>query len=757
MDLVPAKLLDKVVVRKTFTPDQQGNFSGGSVDIGTKSLPDKLTLTFSQSTGYNERATFNDDFLSFRTSEAFWRASNNGSLDIPRALSDPETEIPDYGAAQKDIESAMLLDYYSTAFNNEMAPITKKAPVNHNYSFSFGNRYSLFEHPVGILASLTYSHKTSFYDDGTVNRWVLSGSSAEELTREYNWNDTRGEEDVLWGGLAELNYQPHANHQVGITFIYNRNANASARYLTGPWPEQVGRYTFETRVLHYVERELNSLQIKGENYIGTGFPLRVEWIGSISSTSKDEPDLRYFSNQYRLVGNPKASPDNPDEPDSIYAYRINKSSYTLPTRYYRYMEEDNKSFKVDFSYPFRQWSSLQGKFGFGALYTRTTREMREQRFVYDQRRPNVYSGDPESFFGPEYTGLTDSVAKGTYTRYVFDNYIKNEYQPSNNYDGEQDMFAFYVMAQLPLTRRLQSVFGVRREKTDMEVINFVDSSGTLNDRDLLPSFSLVYKLTDKMNVRSAYGRTLARPNFREKAPFRAFEFVGDYIFNGNIYLERTLIDNYDLRWEYFADPGEIFAVSAYYKDFHQPIERVIINHNGEVTYRNVDQAVVYGLEFEARTNLSRFWSLLGNLSLGGNFSLIHSSVTISDEEREVLEDYGLLDEERPLQGQSPYLINIDLYYENRSSGTSATLLYNVFGKRLYEVSLGGTPNVYEQPTQILDLTFSQAIIGKLKFGLSVKNLLNSTARMTQEWDGLEYTTYEYRLGRTFSVGTSFSL
>jgi len=125
--------------------------------------------------------------------------------------------------------------------------------------------------------------------------------------------------------------------------------------------------------------------------------------------------------------------------------------------------------------------------------------------------------------------------------------------------------------------------------------------GVLDNTDILPAVSAVYNLTDNMNIRGSYTNTIARPTFRELAPYTTFDFVGDFIFTGNAELQRTLIKNMDLRWEWFPQTGEIIAISAFYKDIENPIERIVrLDVNRAQSVQNVAQAQVYGMEFEIR-------------------------------------------------------------------------------------------------------------------------------------------------------------
>ncbi len=108
--------------------------------------------------------------------------------------------------------------------------------------------------------------------------------------------------------------------------------------------------------------------------------------------------------------------------------------------------------------------------------------------------------------------------------------------------------------------------------------------------DVLPSLNLVYALSDRTNLRAAYGRTLARPSFRELAPYAVFELRTNRVFLGNPDLRRTLVDNADLRFEWFSRPGEILAASVYYKRFQDPIELTynVQAVNAEIQPRNLE-------------------------------------------------------------------------------------------------------------------------------------------------------------------------
>ncbi|MBN2289412.1 MAG: TonB-dependent receptor, partial [Candidatus Glassbacteria bacterium] len=617
MDLFPSSLLDRIVATKTFSPDMPGNFSGGSVEMWTKRFPESFTFNFSQSVAYNTQATFNDKMLVYPGGGSDWLGMDDGTRAVPAMLKDPAFVIPDIGKAWSDKAAALELDRISKAFNPVMAPSTEKGPVNQSYSLSMGNQFKLFGRPLGVLGSFSYSRKASFYDNGTVGRWQLTGTmdKTDDLNNDFLLNDVKGSDEALWGGLINAAYKITGNHEIGLNYMCNQSGESSARYLAGQFPRDLtGNAIYETRVLKYTERTLNSFQLRGEHDLPELFSSHLEWTGSFNFSGQIEPDLRYFTDNYTVR-------ERNGTVDTLYSIR--PSIYPKPNRYFRDLSEDNMNFDLKVSLPFKQWKGLHSQMKVGGAYNEVERHFRERRFEFSLDDSKYgYQGDPYEYWMPSNVGLMDSTGKLN----RFANYVLDASELRGNYDGKQRIAAGFAMVELPITTRLQFIGGVRLENTRMSVVSH-DSTlgkGGIDENDLLPATNLIYLLSDNMNLRAAYGRTLARPTFREMAPYASFDFVNDYTFIGNENLKRTLIDNFDLRWEWFARGGEVFAVSAFYKKFTNPIERVIKNVNAEVQYQNVDRADVVGAEFEARQRLDRIHPALEPFRVGVNLALVHS-------------------------------------------------------------------------------------------------------------------------------------
>ncbi|HMB89381.1 MAG TPA: TonB-dependent receptor [Rhodothermales bacterium] len=759
LDLFPSNLLDNIVTLKTFTPDKPGDFSGGLVDIGTKNFPETFTAQLTLSSAYNTQATFADDVLTFPGIHTNALGFATDELGVPSMLRNPAFEIPNSSAfeieARRDAEKAAQLDAVTRAFDSVMYPSTRKAFVNRSISASIGNQFSVANRPLGFTASLSYAQNSSAYNDGSVGRYELVGGSVADIDaltplRSFggeNGLDIKGSQESDLGGLATLSYRPHPNHELSTTYLQTKSSVSSARFLSGVWQDLSNQSTFETRVIGFKERDLRSIQLNGEHNIKG---VTVEWKGATARNTQDEPDLRYFSNHYTVRERNGAI-------DTLYQKPA--SLYPAPIRIFRDLEEDNRNGGLDVTIPFKQWSGFQSNLKVGGSYLDIQRDFNERQFEYREGsgvRFADFEGDDEAYF--QVVGIVDT----TNARYTFGNYIIETTPKKNDYTGDQTVAAGYAMLELGLLRQLRFIGGVRYESTEMTTVS-ADTSlpiGELNNRDWLPSANLIYALGENMNLRAAFTQTLARPTFRELAPYSTFDFVGDFVFGGNSSLKRTLITNYDLRWEWFMRSGEILAVSGFYKGFENPIERVILTSvgNNTLSVQNVDKGIVYGLELEARKRLDFITPALRFMQVGGNLSLVQSEVDIPQEELDVIREADPdASTSRSLQGQSPYLLNLDVSYDNYETGTVVGLYYNIFGDRLSTVSEGAAPDIFERSRATLDLVMSQRLLGSVNLKFSAKNLLDDPVLFSQEFKEQEFSYSNYRYGRTLSLGITYAL
>jgi len=769
MDLFPAGLLDNIIVEKSFTPDKPGDFAGGSVNLNTKDYPETRSLVFSTSTGTNSITRYGEDILMQDKGSKDWLGFDDGHRDVPQIIMDhPEVllggkntsfEISENGLA----DSLYLTKFYeegSKAFNPEMTGKLREIPLNRSHSLSYGDELAIFNNPLGVVASLTYSRNYSSHK-GILNSYERP-SGGDVLDPHYTFTDLAGKEEVLWGGLINVRYGIHKNHKLGYNLVYTRNGESESRFLFGEWPEFVedGAYA-RNNVLWYTERKLVSHQFSGAHALFDN-KIRAEWQFSKSKTKQDEPDIRFFTDQMSFGFEMDSVTGQPLDT----SYSIVTSRFSKPQRVWRWTEEDQNEFQANFFIPLSEKARI--KHGF--LILDKNRDGSEKRFEYiDNNYYSQFNGDVEAYI--EDLGLdtitTRQVSGVTRYRYRFTNLLKEIPFPSNLYNGQKEVFATYLMFELPLIWNTVLVGGARYEETEMHTYGTTTNKALgkgISEQDLLLSVNLIYRAGDRMNVRASFAKTVARPSLLEISSINIEGFNDGDIYTGNPNLQMTKIDNYDLRWEWFVGPGEIIAVSGFYKKFKDPIEEVILHPvHFEIQPQNSEDAELYGLELEYRRRLGFISDKLRNFRLGSNFTLVRSEIKLTSKEIDPIREFIDPDfpDTRPLAGQCPYLVNVNLGFDSFGSGTSLSMFYNIFGKRLMYNAQGATPDIYERPRHQLDFTAKQNLIAGASFKMSVKNILNENYELY--YDDLggrivdEKPSKKYELGRSYSIGVSYQV
>ncbi len=740
MDIFPASAIESIVTTKTFTPDKPGSFSGGSVDVVTKSFPPEFTSQLSIGATYNPQASFNDDFLSYDGGNTDFLGFDDGTREIPTEWGeagdiDTQSLVNDTRSGggrttESRTAAADQIIALSSVFSPVMAPSRDTSLMKHNFSGSVGDTIQFMKRDLGLFAGVSYSRNFSFYDDGFVGRYERSGDTLQAF---MELNDVKAVDTVSWGSVVNAAYRLGETHEIGFNFLYNRNSEDQVifqdGFLFGLEPD-----TFERRVLQFTQRELQTYQFRGNHEFAKIADWKLDWIASLSSTLQDQPDLRLLQFQRRPSG----------------TVDVNLSGYQAPTRYFRSVNEDNQNFKIDNTIPFDVWGEREAQLKFGAYYSGSQRLYEERRFEYVSNSSPRFAdlnqtGDPNAFLADENLVYVNP-GRGSFR---FNKYV--EERPFNNYDGEQDVYAGYVMTELPLVDKLKAIGGARYETTELFVQSSGERAGTaaLSETSLLPAGGLVYEIVPDMNLRLAYGKTLARPTYREITPISVFDVANREVLVGNPDLTLTSIDNYDIRWEWFPNPGEVLAFSLFYKTLQDPIQKTTATANRQVQYQNREEGIVYGLEFEARKNLSFIRSGLEDFTLGGNLTLVESEVDKGPF------DFG--DGDVQLAGQSPYIVNIDLSYHNPRSETTASLFYNVFGPRLFSVGQRETPHIFEEPVDSLDFTLSQQLSENWQIKLSIKNILDPLVKTSYDFNGggEEYLFAAFRRGRSFGLSLTY--
>jgi outer membrane receptor protein involved in Fe transport len=744
LDLIPAAMIEKLSVAKTFTPDLPGGFSGGLADITTRSFPEAYQLAVSFGLEYNTQATFNDDYLTYRGGGTDWAGLDDGSRALPAVLEDKRMadlrpppnsragETPETAAARR--AQADLVQQSLGSFSDYSFQGTGSAPPpNHQGSFSVGSTEMIGERKFGWFASGSYQRKYNFHDNGISARYRPDNYQAPISS----YSDSRSATEIQWATVVNLAYElMPADHRIGFTFFWNQSAEDSVRQREGMVENIDPAFVVDLNQLQWIERQIHAFQLKGDHAVPNLLNMDIDWLISLADTSQDEPDLRYF-NYYHLPHGAGNFIGNNSLPEPIY-----------PARFFRSIEDGNLTARLDdrLEFPLLPANS-PAAVKIGGLFSTGERDFREKAFLFEgdagwRNEP----GDPNSYFTPENIRYGETIVGVNRTNYVFDRRFFNT--QINNYTGTQEFLAGYGMMEIPLTPWARLIGGARVETSDITIDAATEQAGATNSVisqvDVLPAAGVVFTLVSNMNLRLSYSETVARPTYREIAPYRAYDPFGDELVEGNPNLQITRIRNLDLRWEWFLRAGSLLSVSAFYKDLEGPIEKVIKTFGGGVVgFENREEATLYGIEFEVDTSLDVIDELLAPFHVGLNIAWIQSEVPLTATElaaKQVL--FPDTPAERPLFDQSETVLNAYITYDNKRWGTTATLSLNAAGPRIALTDPGGL-DIYEHPPARLDLVVTQRLSDSWRLRLSAKNLLNPDYLRTYgaESDGPIYSRY----------------
>jgi TonB-dependent receptor len=725
MDIFPSSLLDSIETVKTFTPDQPADFSGGSVRIVSKDFPSAFEFSFSASSGANSQATGKSVLRSSAGSRSVF-GFENGSRDLPAMVRERAATLPirEKGLFTRYGFTTAEIQQFGRAFRNEWSPRPSVAPADQGYKLSIGNSTRLFGKRFGYLGALTYDNGFTHTDE--LRRTYRTGADAsgtQLLTPSTDYTVQRTTQNISWGTVGNASIEIAPEQKISLRTVASHSADDEARYWIGFNSDRNTDMT-STRLL-YVERGILSSQLAGDHRIRPLHNASLTWRAVYSRATRNEPDTREVVYERR---------------DDKWFFRDMSQS---GSRFYFSLDDVELAGMLDFSTSVRFGRVGTGKFKTGGV-------ARNRDRAFDARRFRFQPGDGIDRYvdltqPPEELFKAENIAPDRFM-------LTETTRATDNYDAIHDVYAGYAMLDLNVATQWNVVFGARTEFSHQVVTTFDPFSpdatpivADLRTTDLLPSLNVKYALSERVNLRWAMTRTVTRPDLREMAPFEFTDFVGGSKELGNPNLNRTLITNYDFRWELFPKPGEVVAVSAFYKHLQQPIEAIIIPQ-AEVltTYANADGARNFGAELEMRRSLGSLHNALRAFFVNTNVAFISSRVRIP-------RDIGTqTSNERPLQGQSPYVMNAAVGYDNRNNGVLATLAYNAFGRRIEQVGHNGLPDVYESPRHQFDLTVGRTLADRVDVKLTAKNLFDTLTVYKQG----NHVVSRYRSGRSFSLSAS---
>lgn len=736
-DMIPSALVDNVVVNKTATPDLPGEFSGGVVQVNTKDVPVNNFLQLAAGLGYNTQST-GKEFISTERGGKDYIGFDDGSRNKPSGMDFKvynriAVDYANATATQRQKASAFLGDLPDKW---RMQQYTA-APIQ-SYQLNAGRLIPIGKSKLGIIGTLSYRNEqlTEPYDINNVNTNDYKGT-------QYSFATT-------WGANLNIGYS-FGKHKLTLQNTYNRRFSDKLYHFSGR------DYMNNSNIESYSDVTLiNSLiqtRLAGEHAIGNK-GIKFLWDGSFAEVDRDQP-FSHVMNMRADSGSAKG----------YYFYNFSDNQPDLGSIYYSELTEKRYSWSAQLQIPFTLLNQRQSlKFGYNGM-------SRDADFGADFYRVRQPAGSNfNKYNGFAYYDVYNSAQFANGSLYLYP--IIGGGQAAGNgssdgYSGTQKLNAFFGMADVRILKQLRVVGGLRIEKNLQEVNTFigrpnsstapdqpafvnVDSIYQIKKTDWLPSVNLIYSLTSKFNIRAAYYKTVARPDLRELSSFQYFDFDLFRVISGDN-LQPTSIQNYDLRFEFYPAADELISVSGFYKNFKDPIEPLLVSTSGKpvVRYRNLDKATDLGLEVDVRKSfafINRASSFLKNIYLSGSLTLIDANVDFKG--RDVIDpvthDTLSTKRNRPLYGQSPYIINGGLAYISTHIGLNVA--YNRFGKRIVYASPNISEDEYEHPRDMLDMQLSYKFLKNeaAELRLNISNLLNQ--------DLITYKNH-YGTGAAYSPGT----
>ncbi len=710
LDLFPSGLIETITTAKTFTPDLSGDFSGAQVNIQTRTFPTRRQYTVSASTGLNSAAT--------RKHILFAPGVGREWLGLAASQRGLPSMVEQFGNFQTNAPTQSQVNQMVRSFRNAWSPQSQSGRPKSSVSASVGGSDPIFGLHTGYLLSGTYSYS----EDAKIGQrraqaQPSQGGGTQEVDR---FEGNSGGRSVLWGGLLNLSTLLNPSSRLLVNATYNRTADDEARLEIGN-SENLGQ-TFEIQRLRYVERTVASGQLAGEHQLGDAH--RIDWSGTASRVTRSEPDRSEFVRQIDV------DPSGNQLPPAWFSV-----SNEGAVRTFANLSESSFEGSASYALSFGD-SRARSRVEVGSTGRFTTRDA--SNFAYaisgtlDQTGRQLTA---EEIFDGRYAADTSQVFRIT------------PVSQGGSYSARDGLVAGYGMLDWALSPRVRVIAGARLEYSNVEV----DAQSTIGQpvstgpsyTDVLPSVSLNWSLSETQALRLSASQTLSRPEYRELAPVQYRDVLGGDNVMGNPDLARTLVRNFDARWEWYPNAGEALSIGVFAKNFSNPIERIYLGTSGTriVTFANAESAKNYGVELEMRKGLGFVAEALESTSVFANTTLMSSEIELAQGSSE----------SRPMVGQSPYVVNTGISYAHRESGVSATALYNLSGRRITSAAEAPLPSVYEQSRHALDLSLRFPLLAGLRAKADVENLLDAPYEQIQGTVVRE----RYRTGRTFSFGVTW--
>lgn len=725
LDLFPSAIMDSVLVQKTYSAQFSSEFGGGVLQMRTKKSSNDAFFNFSTSVAGTQGTNFSDGWQAGSANKD-WLGHDDGSRAMPQLLKQATTNGQRLQRRSQFLDTggytAQELAIIGQSFNNNYDLQQDSIPGDFGATMSFGNNHNIGASRLNYIVALDYKNA---WDKTEIERNSYKVSGIDELTKQdefiYHGTDNKVDLSSIVTSTIDFNDQ----HSMSVTHIALRQANDRAGKEKGFFGDE--QLNSSITQIEYVERQLVSTQLEGTHYFPDANELEITWRYNRATADRDAPDTR----EYRY---------DDTKQGTLFNLRADGN-----VRRFSELQDTSTTYALDADMIFYGPHDSTITMSTGYDMQKSARDYSIRRFTFfdlgDVANRKDFLNQP----------LSQILAQQHINPNDFE--LRETTRPTDTYAASRTLESRYIQSELNFSEKLRLVAGLRHEDYVQNVSTFDlfrpldEITGQLTTSDLLPGLTASY-IHNNHQFRVAYSETTSRPDFRELSPATFTNPLTGYEVVGNPALKVAAIKNYDLRWEWYFSRSDSLSLGLFKKDFDSPIESVVQpGANSARSYVNATSATNRGIEFEVRRQLDFISDRLSDFYVSGNISHIESEVTIGVEEQNILTNSV-----RPLQGQSDWLFNGQLGYDN-FNGLTATLLYHYFGERIYEVGILGAPDLIEEPHGALDFVLMKEFGERWKLNIKMQNLFDERKEISQGG----YIANAYSEGRSASLKLEYRL
>ena len=716
-DLFPSQIIDNIIINKAFVPELPGEWAGGLIQVNTKDIPNKNFFNIQLATSANTLVT-GKNFLKDQGGKTDWLGIDDGTRSLPSGY----TTKSNFDTANIAFKTAL-----GKKMSNSWTPVQFIAKPNVSLQMNGGFAGTLWGKKIGGILGINYAKAYRLQENVNRQNTANEGGTFSVL---YDYQDEKYIQDINMGAIAGLSIFLNPLNKISYKAIVNVKSNNAYTSRTG---EDFTRGDLiKSNEFVFGQNVFFTNQLNGEHSLNN--QIKLNWFGAFNILDSYSPDQR------RIMYTKGTGSNEP--------YVLNISN-TLS------QQSGSRIFQDLSDYIYTAGGDLTYKIKSQTIKAGYLLQIKDR--LYDAKLfANFLPTDNAALRtqGPDVIFTPQNFGNGTGNLFGFDAIKGRNFR----YLANTILNAGFLQFDNKLSESLRIVWGLRVEDYDQLVgsVKKWDPRYTYSRvTDYLPGVNTTIRINQKSNLRLTASQTVIRPELRELSALNIYDFELNASVQGNPLLKRTKITNTDIRYEIYPASGELLTLGAFYKNFTNPIEQIFNEGAGgssTFTYQNAKKATTYGIELEARKKITK------QFTLQANGSLIKSA----------LRD-ARLNLDRPLQGQSPYLINMGLLYDIAENGFNATILFNQVGERIYLVGdvQGGasTPNIYEAPRALFDFQMSKKFLeNKAEIKLIISDILNQQQTFYQNNTtdskynpGKDAVRFQRRFGTTFGLSFNYSL